>query len=80
MLTTQTQFDILDGGIDAFANLTSRWLPFTTGIDKMHLPSGKLNVWVGSMYQDVQQEFKGSLDDLTMPSATLQRLEWYICL
>ncbi|MBJ3746068.1 hypothetical protein JGC97_25115, partial [Salmonella enterica subsp. enterica serovar Typhimurium] len=48
---------------------------FTTpGIDKMHLPSGKLNVWVGSMYQDVQQEFKGSLDDLTMPSATLQRL------
>lgn len=72
---TQTQFDILDGSIDAFTVSPRVGYRFTTpGIDKMHLPSGKLNVWVGSMYQDVQQEFKGSLDDLTMPSATLQRL------
>lgn len=26
------------------------------------------------MYRDVQQEFSGSLNDLTMPSETLQRL------
>ncbi|EDP8629747.1 hypothetical protein G6D98_003573 [Salmonella bongori] len=72
---TQTQFDILDGSIDAFTVSPRVGYRFTTpGIDKMHLPSGKLNVWVGSMYQDVQQEFKGSLNDLTMPSATLQRL------
>ncbi len=72
---TQTQFDILDGSIDAFTVSPRVGYRLTTpGIDKMHLPSGKLNVWVGSMYQDVQQEFKGSLDDLTMPSATLQRL------
>ena len=33
----------------------------------------KLNVWVGTMYQDVQQEFKGTLNDLNMP-AELQQL------
>ncbi|HAU3347445.1 TPA: hypothetical protein JDK73_003400 [Salmonella enterica subsp. houtenae] len=72
---TQTQFDILDGSIDAFTVSPRVGYRFTTpGMDAMHLPSGKLNVWVGSMYQDVQQEFKGSLDDLTMPSAMLQRL------
>ncbi|VDZ97116.1 Uncharacterised protein [Salmonella enterica subsp. enterica] len=61
MLTTpRHQFDILDGSIDAFTVSPRVGYRFTTpGIDKMHLPSGKLNVWVGSMYQDVQQEFKG---------------------
>ncbi|MBJ2645001.1 hypothetical protein JGA02_25170, partial [Salmonella enterica subsp. enterica serovar Typhimurium] len=49
---TQTQFDILDGSIDAFTVSPRVGYRFTTpGIDKMHLPSGKLNVWVGSMYQ-----------------------------
>lgn len=72
---TQTQFDILDGSIDAFTVSPRVGYRFTTpGVDAMHLPSGKLNVWVGSMYQDVQQEFKGNLDDLTMPSAMLQKM------
>ncbi|MEX9234190.1 hypothetical protein AB7009_18310 [Citrobacter werkmanii] len=72
---TQTQFDILDGSIDAFTISPRIGYRFNTpGIDPLHLPSGKLNLWVGSMYQDVQQEFKGSLNDLTMPSATLQRM------
>ncbi len=45
----------------------------TPSVDALHLPNGKLNVWVGSMYQDVQQEFKGSLNDLSMPSTMLQK-------
>lgn len=72
---TQTQFDILDGSIDAFTVSPRVGYRFATpGVDTLHLPSGKLNVWGGSMYQDVQQEFKGSLNDLSMPSATLQRM------
>lgn len=72
---TQTQFDILDGSIDAFTISPRIGYRFNTpGIDTLHLPSGKLNLWVGTMYQDVQQEFKGSLSDLTMPSATLQEM------
>ena len=75
---TQTQFDILDGSIDAFTISPRVGYRFTTpGMDTLHLPSGKLNLWVGSMYQDVQQEFKGSLDDLSMPSERLQRMvDW----
>lgn len=70
---TQTRFDILDGSIDAFTISPRIGYRFNTpGNDTLHLPSGKLNLWVGSMYQDVQQEFKGSLSDLTMPSAALQ--------
>ncbi|WP_442910785.1 hypothetical protein [Kluyvera sp. CHPC 1.251] len=72
---TQTQFDILDGSIDAFTISPRIGYRFNTpGIDTLHLPSGKLNLWVGTMYQDVQQEFKGSLSDLTMPSAALQEM------
>ncbi|HFZ8994831.1 TPA: hypothetical protein ACIPUI_001963 [Citrobacter freundii] len=72
---TQTQFDILDGSIDAFTVSPRVGYRFTTpGADVLHLPSGKLNLWVGSMYQNVQQEFKGKLSDLTMPSTTLQKM------
>lgn len=72
---TQTRFDILDGSIDAFTFSPRVGYRFTTPeVEMLHLPSGKLNVWVGSMYQDVQEEFKGSLNDLTMPSAMLQNM------
>lgn len=72
---TQTQFDILDGSIDAFTVSPRVGYRFSTpAVNAVYLPAGKLNVWVGSMYQDVQQEFKGSLNDLSMPSATLQKL------
>ena len=70
---TQTRFDILDGSINAFTLSPRLGYRFSMpGSDALHLPAGKLNLWVGSMYQDVQQEFKGSLNDLTMPSAALQ--------
>lgn len=72
---TQTRFDILDGSINAFTFSPRVGYRFTTpAVETIHLPSGKLNVWVGSMYQDVQQEFKGNLSDLTMPSQTLQSM------
>lgn len=65
---TQTRFDILDGSIDAFTLSPRVGYRFTTpGIGAVGLPDGKLSLWVGSMYQDVQQEFKGSLSDLSMP-------------
>ncbi|GAB83093.1 Uncharacterised protein [Shimwellia blattae] len=65
---TQTHFDILDGSIDAFTLSPRVGYRFTTpGWSRIHLPDGQLSVWVGSMYQDVQQEFKGSLSDLGMP-------------
>lgn len=72
---TQTQFDILDGSIDAFTVSPRVGYRFTTpGVEALYLPSGKLNLWIGSMYQDVQQEFRGSLSDLDMPSETLQKM------
>lgn len=66
---TQTRFDILDGSIDAFTVSPRVGYRFDTpGINSIYLPAGKLNVWVGTMYQNVQQEFKGDLNDLSMPT------------
>ncbi|CNI31944.1 Uncharacterised protein [Yersinia aldovae] len=65
---TQTSFDILDGKIDAFTLSPRVGYRFAIpAIDVLHMAPSKLNVWVGSMYQNVQQEFKGSLSDLNMP-------------
>lgn len=66
---TETKFDILDGNISAFT-LTPRigYRFDTPAIAPLHTSPGHLNIWVGSMYQDVQQEFKGKLSDLNMPS------------
>lgn len=73
---TQTRFDILDGSIDAFTLSPRVGYRFTPpGIDAIGLPDGKLSLWVGSMYQDVQQEFKGSLSDLSMPGGLSTLME-----
>lgn len=67
---TRTNFNILDGSISALTvsprvgyrfNLQGPWGP------------SHLGVWLGSMYQNVQQEFNGSIADLNMP-ASLQPL------
>lgn len=72
---TETRFDILDGSINAFTLTPRVGYSFTTpGVDTLHMPDGKLNVWVGTMYQDVQQEFKGKLSDLHMPSTDLDQM------
>lgn len=66
---TWTRFDILDGDIKTFTLTPRVGYRFTTpGIDSINLKPGKLNIWLGSMYQNIQQEFKGSLSDLNMPT------------
>lgn len=66
---TWTKFDVLDGNIKTFTVTPRLGYRFTTpGINAINLKPGKLNLWVGSMYQNIQQNFKGSLSDLTMPS------------
>ena len=67
---TQTRFDILEGSIDALTVSPRAGYRFDTpGVRAIGLPPGKLNLWIGTMYQNVQQEFKGNLNDLSMPAA-----------
>ncbi len=67
---TRTDFDILDGSISAVT--VSPRAGYRFGLPGVAGPS-HLSLWVGSMYQDVQQEFRGKLSDLHMP-AELQPL------
>jgi hypothetical protein len=67
---TRTDFDILDGSISAVT--VSPRVGYRFNMPGVAGPS-HLSLWVGSMYQDVQQEFKGKLSDLHMP-AELQPL------
>ncbi len=63
---TRTSFNILDGQISALTVTPRVGYRFQVpGIQGQ----SNLNLWVGSMYQDVQQEFRGSLSDLQMPAA-----------
>ncbi|HDG7898132.1 TPA: hypothetical protein PCK40_005837 [Klebsiella quasipneumoniae] len=61
---TRTDFDILDGSISAVT--VSPRVGYRFSFQGIEGPS-HLSLWVGSMYQDVQQEFKGDLADLHMP-------------
>lgn len=61
---TRTNFDILDGKISALT--VSPRVGYRFDMPQISGPS-HLSVWVGAMYQDVQQEFKGNLSDLHMP-------------
>lgn len=71
---TQTRFDILDGSIEAFTVSPRVGYRFDLpAFDTLHMGPSRLNVWVGTMYQDIQQEFRGKLSDLNMP-AELQSL------
>jgi hypothetical protein len=67
---TRTDFDILDGSISAIT--VSPRLGYRFAMPGIAGPS-HLSLWVGAMYQDVEQEFKGKLSDLHMP-AELQPL------
>lgn len=63
---TRTDFDILDGSISA--TTISPRVGYRFQFQGPQGPS-HLGVWIGTMYQDVQQEFKGNLADLNMPAA-----------
>ncbi len=67
---TRTEFDILDGKISAIT--VSPRVGYRFDMPAISGPS-HLSLWVGSMYQDVDQEFKGNISDLHMP-AELQPL------
>lgn len=67
---TRTDFDILDGKISAVT--VSPRVGYRFDMPAISGPS-HLSLWIGSMYQDVDQEFKGNLSDLHMP-AELQPL------
>jgi hypothetical protein len=67
---TRTEFDILDGKISAIT--VSPRVGYRFDMPAISGPS-HLSLWVGSMYQNVDQEFKGNLSDLHMP-AELQPL------
>ncbi|MDC9597490.1 hypothetical protein [Xenorhabdus anantnagensis] len=64
---TRTNLDILDGDISAFV-LTPR-----VGYEFVFEPlfsgqgNSKVQVWVGAMYQDITQRFKGDVSKLTLP-------------
>ncbi|HAF5791477.1 TPA: hypothetical protein G8M32_004655 [Salmonella enterica] len=67
---TRTDFNILDGHTDAFTLTPRVGYRFTTpGVEILSLPAGKLSVWVGTMYQNVQQTFRGKLSDLNIPAS-----------
>lgn len=63
---TQTSFDILDGKISALT--VSPRVGYRFELPGVSGPS-HLSLWVGTMYQDVEQEFKGNLSDLGLPAA-----------
>lgn len=67
---TRTEFDILDGKISAIT--VSPRVGYRFDMPAISGPS-HLSLWIGSMYQDVDQEFKGNISDLHMP-AELQPL------
>ncbi|PHM45018.1 hypothetical protein Xmau_01223 [Xenorhabdus mauleonii] len=64
---TRTNLDILDGDISAFV-LTPR-----IGYEFVFNPliagqgNSKVQVWVGAMYQDITQQFKGDVAGLNLP-------------
>ncbi|WP_340620901.1 hypothetical protein [Xenorhabdus siamensis] len=65
---TRTNLDVLDGDISAFV-VTPRvgyefvFNPLFTGQG-----NSKVQVWVGAMYQDITQRFKGDVSNLNLPS------------
>ena len=70
---TRTTFDILDGKINAFTFTPRVGYRFTVpGFEKYALSPSHASVWVGTMYQDVTQDFHGNISDLQMPASLVQ--------
>ncbi len=66
---TETHFDILDGNISAFTFTPRVGYRFTVpGVERFSIPVTHASLWVGTMYQDVDQDFRGNISDLHMPT------------
>lgn len=71
---TKTKLNIIEGNIKAFTFSPRVGYRFSLpAVDAIKMPEGKLSLWVGSMYQNVQQDFKGNLSNLKF-SAGLQKI------
>lgn len=65
---TETHFDVLDGNISAFTFTPRVGYRFTIpGIQRFSIPTSHASLWVGTMYQNVDQNFRGNISDLHMP-------------
>lgn len=70
---TRTNFNILDGNTTAYTFTPRIGYRFTVpGFAKYSIPVSHASLWVGSMYQDVTQDFRGSLSNLHMPANLVQ--------
>jgi len=66
---TRTDFDILDGNTHAFTFTPRVGYRFTVpGSDRFNIPQSHASLWVGTMYQDVSQDFRGNISNLNMPA------------
>lgn len=66
---TQTKMDILDGKIDALVASPRVGYQFSV-LDR------PLRIWVGGMYQSIDQSFSGNIVDLTLPTELKEILAW----
>ena len=71
---TRTKLNIIDGNIKAFTLAPRVGYRFVLpAIDTIKLPQSKFSLWVGTMYQNVDQNFHGKLSKLSF-SPKLQSL------
>ena len=68
---TRTKLNIIDGNIKAFTLAPRVGYRFTLpAVDAIKLPQSKFSLWVGTMYQNVDQNFHGKLSKLSFFSQT----------
>ena len=71
---TRTKLNIIDGNIKAFTLAPRVGYRFTLpAVETIKLPQSKFSLWVGTMYQNVDQNFHGKLSKLSF-SPKLQRI------
>lgn len=64
---TRTNLDILDGDISALVITPRIGYEFTFKPLLSDQGNTKVQVWVGAMYQDITQHFKGNINNLNLP-------------
>lgn len=64
---TRTNLDILDGDISALVITPRIGYEFTFQPLLSGQGNTKVHVWVGAMYQDITQRFKGNISNLNLP-------------
>ena len=71
---TRTKLNIIDGNIKAFTLAPRVGYRFTLpAVEAIKLPQSKFSLWVGTMYQNVDQNFHGKLSKLSF-SPNLQKI------